>query len=92
MILERLQEQVPGAVTDHHDFRGDLTAVVAKDHYLAAVDALFADGFQQLVDLTAVDWPEPELDGRVVRVDVVLHLLNRTRQERLRLKERVAEG
>ncbi|HTL98087.1 MAG TPA: NADH-quinone oxidoreductase subunit C [Holophagaceae bacterium] len=92
MILERLQEQVPGAVTDHHDFRGDLTAVVAKDHYLAVVDALFADGFQQLVDLTAVDWPERNLGGQLVRFDVVLHLLNLTSQERLRLKVRVAEN
>ena len=92
MILERLQEQVPGAVTDHHDFRGDVTAVIAKDHYLEVVDQLFKDGFQQLVDLTAVDWPERDLGGRLVRFDVVLHLLNLTSQERLRLKVRVAEN
>lgn len=92
MILERLSELVPGAVVDSHDFRGDVTAVVAKDHYLAVVDALFKDGYQQLVDLTAVDWPEREIDGKAVRFDVVLHLLNLTSQARLRLKLRVAEG
>lgn len=92
MILEHLDEQLPGAVLDRHDFRGDLTAVVAKDFYLETVDLAFKEGFQQLMDLTAVDWPERDLDGRAVRFDVVLHLLNLTSQERLRLKVRVAEG
>ena len=92
MILERLNEELPGAVVEHHDFRGDLTAVVAKDRYLEVVGQLFNDGFQQLMDLTAVDWPEREIDGRIVRFDVVLHLLNLTSQERLRLKVRLAEG
>lgn len=92
MILERIQERVPGAVVDHHDFRGDVTAVVAKEQYLAVVEAVFQEGFQQLVDLTAVDWPEREIDGRTVRFDVVLHLLNLASQERLRLKVRLAEG
>ena len=91
MILERIQEQLPGAVVDHHDFRGDITAVVAKDRYLETVDLAFKEGFQQLVDLTAVDWPERDLDGRLVRFDVVLHLLNLTTQGRLRLKVRLAE-
>ncbi|MBS1784955.1 MAG: NADH-quinone oxidoreductase subunit C [Acidobacteria bacterium] len=92
MILDRLQEALPGVVLEHHDFRGDQTAVIAKDRYLEAVDHLFQDGFQQLVDLTAVDWPQRELEGHVVRFDVVLHLLNLTSQERLRLKVRLAEG
>ena len=92
MILERIQEQLPGAVTDHHDFRGDVTVVVAKEHYVAVVEVAFKDGFQQLVDLTAVDWPQRDLNGRLVRFDVVVHLLNLMSQERLRLKVRLAEG
>ena len=92
MILARIQEQLPGAVLDSHDFRGDATAVVAKERYLELVDLLFKEGFQQLMDLTAVDWPERDLDGKLVRFDVVLHLLNLTSQERLRLKVRLAEG
>lgn len=92
MILEHIDEQLPGALTDRHDFRGDVTAVVAKDRYLETVDLAFKEGFQQLMDLTAVDWPERDLEGRLVRFDVVLHLLNLTSQERLRLKVRVAEG
>lgn len=92
MILDRLQDELPGAVLDRHDFRGDLTAVVAKDRYLEVVDHLFKDGFQQLMDLTAVDWPEREIEGKIVRFDAVVHLLNLTSQERLRLKVRLAEG
>lgn len=91
MILERIDEQLPGAITDRHDFRGDVTAVVAKDRYLETVDLAFKEGFQQLLDLTAVDWPERDLDGRLVRFDVVLHLLNLTTQDRLRLKVRLSE-
>ncbi|HET6330205.1 MAG TPA: NADH-quinone oxidoreductase subunit C [Holophagaceae bacterium] len=91
MILERIDEQLPGALLDRHDFRGDVTAVVAKDRYLETVDLAFKEGFQQLMDLTAVDWPERDLDGRLVRFDVVLHLLNLATQARLRLKVRLAE-
>ena len=91
MILEHIDEQLPGALLDRHDFRGDITAVVAKDHYLAVVDTALKAGFQQLLDLTAVDWPERDLDGKLVRFDVVLHLLNLTTQGRLRLKVRLAE-
>jgi NADH-quinone oxidoreductase subunit C len=92
MILEHIDEQLPGAITDRHDFRGDVTAVVAKDRYLETVDLAFKEGFQQLIDLTAVDWPERDLEGRLVRFDVVLHLLNLTTQARLRLKVRLAEN
>jgi NADH-quinone oxidoreductase subunit C len=91
MILDHIDEQLPGALLDRHDFRGDVTAVVAKDNYLAVVDAAFKAGFQQLMDLTAVDWPDRDVEGKLVRFDVVLHLLNLTSQERLRLKVRLGE-
>lgn len=84
-------DQIQEMVLEHHDFRGDHTVVVAKDQYLAAVDRLFQEGFQMLVDLTAVDWPEREIDGRIIRFDVVVHFLNLASQERLRVKVRLAE-
>ena len=62
------------------------------DGYLETVDLAFKEGFQQLMDLTAVDWPERDLEGKLVRFDVVVHLLNLTTQDRLRLKVRLAEG
>ncbi len=87
MLIEDLQKALPDALLDHHAFRGDMTLVVHIDHYEGVVDWCYARGFQQLVDLTAVDWPERE-----PRFEVVLHMLNLISQERLRLKVSVADG
>lgn len=87
MIIERIEELLPGAILDHHDFRGDLTVVVDRGRLLEVVDALFAEGFQMLLDVTAVDF----LD-RDPRFDVVYHFLNLTSQGRLRLKVRANDG
>jgi NADH-quinone oxidoreductase subunit C len=87
MVIEHIDAQIPGAITDRHDFRGDQTIVVAKEHLVIVVDLLHREGFQLLVDLTAVDWPE-----RTPRFDVVYHWLNLASQERLRVKVAVADG
>ena len=87
MILERIEAQLHGAILDGHSFRGDATVVVAKEHYLELVDCIHGEGFQLLVDLTAVDWQE-----RTPRFDVVSHWLNLASHERLRVKVPVAEG
>lgn len=92
MILDQIEEQLPGVITDRHAFRGDVTIIVAKDKFLNVVDLIFNDGYQLLVDITAVDWPERQIDDRVVRFDVVYHWLNLTSQERLRIKVPVADG
>ena len=96
MVIEHIEEQLPGAVLERHDFRGDQTILVGRDRFLEVVDLIFKEGFQLLVDLTAVDWPERTLtpEGEpsgVGRFDVVYHWLNLTNQERLRLKVRVGE-
>ncbi len=92
MVIEHIDAQLPGAITDRHDFRGDQTIVVAKTNFLAVVELLHREGFQLLVDITAVDWPErPETQG-VGRFDVVYHWLNLANQERLRLKVPMADG
>jgi NADH-quinone oxidoreductase subunit C len=87
MISELIDQQLPGAITDRHDFRGDQTIVVGAEALLPLVDLLVAQGFQLLVDITAVDWPERE-----PRFDVVYHWLNLDSQERLRVKVPVADG
>ncbi len=91
-MIPQIEEQLPGAIIDRHAFRGDTTIVVAKEKFLGVVDLIFKDGYQMLVDITAVDWPEREIGGRVARFDVVYHWLNLTSQERLRIKVRVADG
>jgi NADH-quinone oxidoreductase subunit C len=87
MVIERIEAQLPGVVLDRHDFRGDETAVVAGDRFLEVVDLIFAEGFQMLLDVTAVD-----REAREPRFDVVYHFLNLTSQDRLRIKVPVAEG
>ncbi len=87
MVIEHIDAQIPGAITDRHAFRGDQTIVIAKENLLAVVDLLYCEGFQLLVDITAVDWPE-----RADRFDVVYHWLNLASQERLRVKVPVADG
>ena len=87
MILEHIDAQLPGTVTDRHAFRGDQTIVIARENLLAVVELLHREGFQLLVDITAVDWPE-----RQPRFDVVYHWLNLASQERLRVKVPVADG
>ena len=92
MIIEHIDAQLPGTVTDRHAFRGDQTIVIAKENLLAVVELIHREGFQLLVDITAVDWPErPEAQG-VGRFDVVYHWLNLASQERLRVKVPVADG
>lgn len=87
MVIEQIDAQLPGVIADRHAFRGDQTLVVPKDRFLELVDLLHREGFQFLVDVTAVDWPE-----RVQRFDVVYHWLNLASQERLRIKVPVADG
>ena len=87
MILEHIDEQLPGAILDRHAFRGDQTIVVPLARFAEVVDLVYADGFQMLLDITAVDWFQ-----RDPRFDVVYHWLNLVTQERLRLKLHVDEN
>ncbi len=87
MNVDHLQERFPDIVLERHAFRGDETFVLALEGLPAFVDALIEEGFQLLLDVTAVDWPD-----RAERFDVVYHFLNLTDQRRLRVKVRVAEG
>jgi len=87
MILERIEALLPDAILDRHDFRGDLTIVLDGGRLLEVIDLIFTEGFQMLLDITAVDF----LD-RDPRFDVVYHLLNLTNQDRLRIKVRVNDG
>ena len=86
MVTDSIDDKLPGAILDRHAFRGDQTIVVDRERFLEVVDFIFLEGFQQLMDVTAVDGNQ-----RDPRFDVVYHLLNLTTQERLRLKVRVAE-
>jgi NADH-quinone oxidoreductase subunit C len=87
MVIELIEAQFPGAILERHAFRGDATLTVEQSRFLAVVDLIFKEGFQLLLDVTAVDLETPEF-----RFEVVYHWLNLVSQERLRIKVPVAEG
>jgi NADH-quinone oxidoreductase subunit C len=87
MIIECIKEAMPGAIEARHDFRGDNTIIVALPKYFDVVKFIFDEGYQLLIYLTAVDWPD-----RQPRFDLVAHFQNLVSQERLRVKAAIAEG
>jgi NADH-quinone oxidoreductase subunit C len=85
---EALQQRFGAGILDVAHFRGESTAVVARDSFVEACHFCKDDlGYNYLSDLTAVDW----LDRRP-RFDVVYHLLSLTDFVRFRLKLQTDEG
>jgi NADH-quinone oxidoreductase subunit C len=87
---ERLQADSAGAIAGFSVAYGELTLSVGASHIVRALTALRDDAktpFQQLIDITAIDYPE-----RTSRFDVVYHLLSMTANRRVRIKVELAEG
>jgi len=93
-MLAALTERLGDRLLATHEYRGDHTAVVAREGLVAALTLCRDDaalGFDMLVDVTAVDYlrfPGRE-DGP--RFEVVYHLYSLAHNHRLRLKVRVDE-
>jgi NADH-quinone oxidoreductase subunit C len=93
-ILARLAERLGPAVRETHAYRGDHTAVIAREGLGQALSWLRDDPalrFDLLVDITAVDYlkyPGRE-DGP--RFDVVYHLYSTSHNHRVRLRVPVEE-
>ena len=85
---EALQQRFGPGVLDVVHFRGESTAVVARESLIDACRFCKDDlGYNYLSDLTAVDW----LD-RSPRFDVVYHLMSLTDYVRFRLKVQAVDG
>ena len=83
-ILDRLREQYPEARVEH----GTIVLEIAHAELAAVARRLHgALGFDLLLDVTAVDWPQ-----RMPRFEVVHHFYSTTQHVRLRLKTCVAEA
>jgi len=88
-ILARLRERLGDRLLATHEYRGDHTAVVAREGLVAALSLCRDDdalAFDLLVDVTAVDYlrfPGRE-DGP--RFEVVYHLYSIAHGHRVRLK------
>ena len=81
---ERLVASSAGAFTGFSVAFGELTLASSAAHIVQALTGLRDDAttpFQQLLDLTAVDYPE-----RAKRFDVVYHLISMTANRRVRVK------
>lgn len=89
-LLSYLQEKLPVPIVVSHDWRGDVTIVVAPES-LPAVATFVADdpelGMDVLVDCTAVD-----LLPKTPRFEVVYHFLNYETSLRLRVKVALSEA
>jgi len=87
---ERLRANSQGAVTGFAVAFGDLTLHADASRIVQLLTALRDDAetpFQQLLDLTAIDYPE-----RASRFDVVYILLSMTANRRVRVKVQAAEN
>src|SRR5512135_2846334 len=78
------------------DSRGQAVLHPTRETYLATVKQLLADGFEMVVDLTAVDYlkfPDRVLPAGVTaeRFEVVVNLLSFEKRERIRVRVQVPE-
>jgi NADH-quinone oxidoreductase subunit C len=80
-LRDRLASQ--GAATIAH---GLVAVVVAPGDVLSVASLLARDGFDLLLDVTAIDWL-----GRTPRFDVVWHFYSTTQRVRVRVKTSVSE-
>jgi len=87
-LPDAVRQKFPGVALEAFMFRGQNFFFVPKEHLLDAANYLKSDqGFTMLADLTALDFPKEEK-----RFQVVYQLYSFSRNERLRLKVRAADG
>jgi NADH-quinone oxidoreductase subunit C len=87
-LTGRLQEQFSGQITEFSTYLGQNFLVAQPESVVAIVDYLkTTEGFDYLVDVTAVHYP-----AREKQFDVVYILYSFPRNERLRVKTLINEG
>ncbi len=79
--LDLARKLCGAAILDAWDKVGEVTLVVARDSLVPAMTSLRDAGYQQLMEIAGVDYPE-----RAERFEVVYHLLSVTKNHRLRVK------
>jgi NADH-quinone oxidoreductase subunit C len=89
-LLDALQKQFPGAISEAVIFRNMPSLNVAKEHLVAICKFLKSPeggAYTFLTDETAVDYPKREK-----RFDVIYHLYSFERNDRLRLRVQAGAG
>jgi NADH-quinone oxidoreductase subunit C/D len=95
LFFSNIVEDLKNIITNHdvnfeerEQMVFEQTLVVPKNEILKVMKCLHdKHGFNFMVDLCGVDWPE-----RQKRFDVVYHLLNTSQKKRLRVKTQVGEN
>ena len=93
-VVKKLQAVVGDALLETSSFRGDEEVVVAVKDWVRVAQVLRDDPdlvMNHWVDLTAVDWPEREGEGKP-RFDVLFSVRSYEKKHRIRVKTYVADG
>lgn len=93
-VVKKLQSVLGDAILEITSFRGDEEVVVAVKDWTRAALVLRDDpelAMNQFTDLTAVDWPERELEGKP-RFEVLVLVRSLDKKHRIRLKTYVKDG
>ena len=88
-VLAALQAKFGSLLRETHSFRGDDTALIDRKGIRDVAKFLRDDaamGFDFLMDVTAVDYPQDE-----ARFEVVYHFYSLKHNHRVRIKARVSE-
>ncbi len=80
-VIEAARAACGAAILDAWDKVGEVTLLVAREELVPAMTALRDSGYQQLMEIAGVDYPERE-----ARFEVVYHLLSVTKNHRIRVK------
>jgi NADH-quinone oxidoreductase subunit C len=87
-LPDRLKAQFGGRISAFSSYLGQNFLVAAPDALVSILEYLKLESdFDYLVDVTAVDYPK-----RAERFDLVYILYSFARNERIRLKAKIAEG
>lgn len=80
-VIDAARKACGTAILDAWDKVGEVTLLVERDALVGAMIALRDSGYQQLMEIAGVDYPE-----RAERFEVVYHLLSVTKNHRIRVK------
>ncbi|MCB9729078.1 MAG: NADH-quinone oxidoreductase subunit C [Deltaproteobacteria bacterium] len=90
-VVQAIIARFPDAVVSSHDWRGDDTVVLRREHLLEVARFLKHDDAMQFnlpVDVCGVDY----LGWREPRFEVVYHLMSLVKRHRVRLKVQLDEA
>ncbi len=89
VVGQLISAKLPNAVRSFHVRNGELTILAERDHITPLLRSLRDDqlcGFETLIDICGVDYPE-----RTERFEVVYHLLSMQLNQRVRVRIRTDE-